>query len=305
MKECVGIILMLMSFQFVFSQEKMEKIQLTPFERFVIEEKGTEAPYSGEYWNSFDEGSYTCKKCGALLYQSADKFESNCGWPSFDDEVNGAITHKLDADGRRTEIVCANCDAHLGHVFEGERLTNKNVRHCVNSVSLNFVPKAVEMETAIFASGCFWGTAYHFSKLKGVESTEAGYTGGALKNPTYRQVCSGETGHVEAVRVKYNPLVVSYTDLLQLYFETHDFTQVDGQGPDIGSQYLSRIFYTSPKQKQLAEKTIGYLTTIKNYSVATEVIQATVFYPAEDYHQDYYSKTGGRPYCHVWQKVFD
>ena len=294
-----------MEFQVVFSQEKMKEVQLTPFERFVIEEKGTEAPYSGEYWNSFDEGRYTCKRCDAVLYQSADKFESSCGWPSFDDEVKGAITHKQDADGRRTEIVCSNCGAHLGHVFEGERLTDKNVRHCVNSASLNFVPKEEVLETAIFASGCFWGTEFHFSKLKGVESTDAGYTGGELKNPTYRQVCSGESGHVEAVRVKYNPSIVSYTDLLQLYFETHDFTQENGQGPDIGTQYLSRIFYTSPKQKELAEKTIRYLTSIKGYSVATEVLPATEFYPAEDYHQDYYGKKGGRPYCHVWQKVFD
>lgn len=113
--------------------------ELTPDEKYVIEQKGTEAPYSGKYNDFFVPGIFTCKKCNTPLYRSKDKFHSGCGWPSFDDEIEGAIKRTVDADGRRVEITCKACGAHLGHVFEGEGFTLKNTRHCVNSLSLNFI----------------------------------------------------------------------------------------------------------------------------------------------------------------------
>lgn len=282
---------------------------LTPEEERILIHKGTERPFTGEYNDHKEKGTYLCKRCGASLYRSDDKFDSHCGWPSFDDEIEGAVKRVPDADGRRTEIICANCGGHLGHVFEGEQLTEKNIRHCVNSLSMSFRPaepvakESEQTETALFASGCFWGTEYFLQKVEGVVSTEVGYTGGTTEDPTYEEVCSGKTGHAEAVRVTFDPAKVSYEKLARLFFETHDPTQVNRQGPDIGTQYRSGIFYLTEDQKRMAEKLISVLKE-KGLEVATEITAAGPFWVAEKYHQNYYENTGGTPYCHAYRKLF-
>ncbi len=289
----------------VCAEEKMENKKLTDLEKYVIENKGTEKPFTGKYNKHKEEGTYTCKRCDAPLYRSSDKFESDCGWPSFDDEIKGAVKRIPDADGRRTEIVCANCDAHLGHVFFGEKYTARDTRHCVNSVSMNFVPAKTEKrtETAVFASGCFWGSEYHFERKKGVISTRAGYTGGTSENVSYEEVCSGTTGHAEAVEVVFDPSVISYEELVKLYFNTHDPSQLNRQGPDIGTQYRSEIFYESEDQKKTAEKLIKLLKD-KGINVVTALSRSGKFWEAEKYHQNYYRNKGGTPYCHIYQDKF-
>ncbi len=277
--------------------------KLTPEEERVIFHKGTERPFSGIYEDHYENGTYTCKRCGASLYLSADKFDAQCGWPSFDDEIEGAVKRIPDADGFRTEIVCANCGAHLGHVFEGEEFTAKNLRHCVNSISLNFVPAEKEQSEAkaYFAGGCFWGIEHYFRDAEGVISTTVGYMGGRTDNPTYREVSSKGTDHAETMEVVYDPSKTTFEELAKLFFNIHDPTQVNRQGPDIGDQYRSEIFYVGETQHKTAQRLIDRLKA-KGYDVATELSPAGPFWEGEEYHQDYYAKNGHEPYCHIFQK---
>lgn len=278
--------------------------KLTPEEAYVILHKDTERPFTGEYINNKRHGTYICRQCNAPLYRSTDKFESHCGWPSFDDEIEEAVKRVPDADGMRTEIICAHCGGHLGHVFLNEGFTAKQTRHCVNSISLKFVPSTeLNQQKAYFASGCFWGTEYYFMKAKGVQSTAVGFMGGHVDNPSYEQVCQKNTGHLETTEIVYDDDKTSYEDLVKLFFETHDFTQTNGQGPDIGPQYLSCIFYANDEQKAIAQKYIDILTQ-KGYKVATILKPASTFWKAEEYHQQYYEHKGTRPYCHKYTKVF-
>ena len=297
------LVLLLQVLNLISQNTNMKLNKLSKPEIDIIINKGTEAPFTGEYNDFKEEGIYVCKQCDAPLYNSSSKFDGHCGWPSFDDEIEGSVTRIPDADGRRIEIVCANCGGHLGHVFLNEGYTNKNTRHCVNSVSMKFVPAKKNEEKALFASGCFWGTEYWMEKQKGVISAVSGYTGGTVDSPTYGQVSTGTTGHAEVVEVTFDPTKISYEDLVKLFFETHDPTQVGGQGPDIGSQYRSAIFYTNEEQKEIAEKYSNILRK-KGYNVVTEITKASKFYPAEDYHQDYYDHKGTTPYCHFYREKF-
>jgi len=271
---------------------------LSDAEKRILIGKGTEPPFTGKYWKHFDRGVYVCRACGAPLYLSSSKFQSDCGWPSFDDEIPGAVRRQMDADGSRTEILCAACGGHLGHVFEGERLTPKDLRHCVNSASLEFIPEdRWPLAKALFAGGCFWGVEHYFRQEAGVLGVVSGYAGGHIDRPTYEQVCTGKTGHAEAVEVVFDPKRVSYERLARLFFEIHDPTELNRQGPDVGSQYRSAVFHLDAEQKRIAETLVGQLKA-RGYKVVTEVTPATTFWPAEAYHQDYISRHPERA-CHT------
>jgi peptide methionine sulfoxide reductase msrA/msrB len=265
---------------------------LTPQEEAVIIHKGTERPYSGKLLHNKAKGTYVCKRCGAKLYRSEDKFDSHCGWPAFDDEIEGAI--KRIPDGYRTEILCANCGAHLGHVFTGERLTDKNIRHCVNSISMEFVP---DEKVAYFAGGCFWGVEYYMEMIPGVKSVVSGFMGGTKKNPGYYDVVKGGTGYLETVAVTYDLSKVGYKTLAKTFFEIHDPTQEGRQGPDVGAQYQSAVFYNDASEKAIVQELIKRLRK-NGYDVKTKLLEAKTFYKAEAYHQDYYERHGKLPYCH-------
>lgn len=277
--------------------------KLTPEEKRIIEDKGTEAPFTGQYDDFYRDGLYICRRCGAPLYESKNKFDAHCGWPAFDDEVAGAVKRSPDADGERIEISCANCGAHLGHVFSGEGLTPTDTRHCVNSLSMFFVPRKFEEPEehfAVLGGGCFWCTEAVFKMLKGVSGVTPGYAGGKTANPTYEQVGGGLTDHAEIVKIAYDPSVISYEDLLDVFFATHNPTTIDRQGQDIGTQYRSIILYATLEQRDEARGKIIKLEQDNAFDdrVVTEVAPLYRFYEAEDYHHDYFAKNKDRnPYC--------
>lgn len=287
----------------IIKKDEEWKQQLTPEQYKVMREGATERAFTGKYDKYFENGVYRCPGCGTALFSSKTKYDHGTGWPSFTDPVdenNIAFIEDKSYGMDRVEVRCAVCGAHLGHVFDDGPGPNGK-HYCINSASLDFkagqdiaAVKEVKTEKADFAAGCFWGVEHKFRKIKGVRETMVGYTGGTSKNPTYGDVSGGDTGHAESVEILFDPSIVSYEELVRAFFDLHNPTTVDRQGPDFGNQYRSAIFYNSDEQKAAAEKIKSELGRSGKYKdkIVTEIVPAGPFYKAEEYHQRYLEKKG-------------
>jgi peptide methionine sulfoxide reductase msrA/msrB len=265
----------------------------------ITREKGTERPFTHAYSKNYNEGIYLCNVCENPLFSSETKFKSGTGWPSywkpyFSKSVNVRTDSSLGMT--RDELTCNRCDSHIGHVFiDGPKPTG--LRYCINGKSLKFVKEeklakarnTKNIAKAVFAQGCFWCVEEIFESIKGVSSVLSGYSGGSISNPSYKKVSRGATNHAETIEVTYDSEAISYDELLKVYFNSGDITQVNGQGNDVGKQYRSIVFYKTQGQKEQIETYISKLSDSDIYSrrIAVEVLPLTKFCVAEKYHQDY------------------
>ena len=277
------------------------KAILTPQQYEVTRLKGTERAFSGEFCEKHEPGLYGCICCDTLLFDSTVKFESGTGWPSFTQPYQmNAIRYEKDTSHgmARVEILCNTCDAHLGHVFP-DGPTPGGLRYCVNSIAIKHLRPTSKHSTAVVGGGCFWCIEAIFQRVKGVIGVVSGYSGGQIKNPTYKEVCSGKTGYAEVVQVTFDPDKISYENLLRIFFTAHDPTTLNQQGNDLGTQYRSVIFYQTEAEKTVAEQVIEEMQPYFDNPIVTELSHLPVFYKAEDYHQNYYDQNVGNPYCTV------
>jgi peptide methionine sulfoxide reductase msrA/msrB len=295
-------------------------------EQFAVTQQcGTEPPFHNAYWDNHKPGIYVDVVSGQPLFSSLDKFDSGTGWPSFTQPIEKAdVFEKKDSTlGMvRTEVRSSLADSHLGHLFDDGPAPN-GLRYCINSASLKFVPveemdqagygqylelfvkagviKAPVHETAILAGGCFWGMEDIIRKIPGVVKTSVGYSGGTSQDPTYEDVCTGTTGHAEAVQIVFDPSRLSYEKLLDYFYRMHDPTTPNQQHNDIGTQYRSAIFYTTEEQRQTAQRVSERWDKSGKFKrpIVTQIAAAGKFYPAEDYHQKYLVKHPDGYTCHV------
>jgi peptide methionine sulfoxide reductase msrA/msrB len=290
------------------------KKQLSSEQYYVLRQKGTETPFTGKLLLNKEKGIYKCAACGNELFTDDMKFDSHCGWPSFDKEVAGGKIKKVvdNTHGmQRTEIICAQCGGHLGHLFD-DGPTATGMRYCVNSASLEFVsekegqtppPTAgnANIDTITLGGGCYWCVEAVYEMLDGVIKVESGFSGGTVKNPAYREVCNGTTGHAEVVQITFDKTKTSLEEILKVFFTVHDPTTLNRQGGDVGTQYRSVIFYRNEEQLKTATSIVNALNAEKVYSspVVTQIAKFDAFYKAEDYHQNYYQQNKSQPYCQM------